>query len=212
MITYLNKNQLPLLKTEPFHIVFRSKARLGQLVPTFYDWGLTTLAAQPTPNGRVMAAPRADLDPAKLYAIENFTFSADIDEADFSGAIIDDSSATAQGFGAGVPRFHLYVLSESTGPILKQPIPLPQYYQDQPFPKWREYTKEVSDLGNQVAIVSTGMKRTNQFQGAFEARLTQTAALFGKQIITLILSLTVLEISDENFIRDYKAALQKGGR
>jgi len=203
-VTYINREQIPYLKTEPMHVVFRSKANIGQITPGYYDWAVTTNPNQPTPNGRVVASPRADLDPANMYIIEHFTFSADIDEADYSGAIIDTTAAL--GVTPGIPRFHLYVQSEGTGPILKQPIPIPQYYQESAFPKWRVYSKEHSDFGNQTGVAFLGMKNVNQFVGAFEARLQQTLPLIGKGTITLILSLGVLEVKDENFIRQYQAA------
>lgn len=203
-VTYINREQIPYLKTEPLHVVFRSKANVGQINPGYYDWAVTTNPNQPTPNGRVVASPRADLDPANMYIIEYFTFSADVDEADYSGAIVDTSAAL--GVTPGLPRFHLYVQSEGTGPILKQPIPLPQYYQENSFPKWRVYSKESSDFGSQTGVAFLGMKSVNQFVGAFEARLQQTLPLIGKGTITLILSLGVLEVKDENFIRQYQAA------
>lgn len=203
-VTYINRNQIPYLKTEPMHVVFRSKANIGQINPGFYDWAVTTNPNQPTPNGRVVANPRADLDPANMYVIEHFTFSADVAEEDYSGAIIDTSAAL--GVTPGIPRFHLYVQSEGTGPILKQPIPIPQYYQESSFPKWRVYTKESSDFGNQTSVAFLGMKSTNQFIGAFEARLAQTIPLIGKGTITLIMSLGVLEIRDEQFIKKCVAA------
>lgn len=203
-VTYINREQIPYLKTEPMHVVFRSKANVGQVTPGYYDWAVTTNPNQPSPNGRVVSNPRADLDPANLYIIEHFTFSADVDEADYSGAIVDTSAAL--GVTPGIPRFHLYVQSEGAGPILKQPIPIPQYYQESSFPKWRVYSKEQSDFGNQTGVAFLGMKSVNQFVGAFEARLQQTLPLIGKGTITLIMSLGVLEVKDENFIRQYQAA------
>jgi len=211
-VKYLNREQIPYLKTEPFHVVFRSKANIGQITPGFYDWSVGINPLQPTPNGRVVSSPRADLDPANLYVIEHFTFSADIAEEDYSGAIIDTTAAPD--VVPGIPRFHLYVQSEGTGPILKQPIPLPQYYPEATFPKWREYSKEASDFssnfatapGQQVGVGFLGLKSTNQFVGAFEGRLQQNAALIGKGTITMILALGVLEVRDENFIKEYKAA------
>lgn len=206
-ITFLNRNQVPLLTSEPLHIVFRSKARVGQVAPTFYDFSINVNAGQPTPNGTSDANPRADLDPANLYAIDHFTFSADVAPEDYSSAIIDDTAAPD--VVPGVPRFHLYVFSETTAPILKQPIPLAQFYQNAPFPKWRDYQKEVSDFGDQTLAIFQGIKGTNQFRGAFEARLAQTVALMGKQVITLILSLGVVEIRDERFIKAYKAQMER---
>lgn len=203
-VNYLNRNQVPYLKTEPFHVVFRSKANVGQIVPGYYDWSVNTNAGQPDPNGRVVSSPRADLDPQALYVIQHFTFSADIDPADFSGAIVDDSAAPD--VVPGIPRFHLYVDSENSGPILKQPIPLPQFYEEAEFPKWRVYSKEASDFSGSVGVGFLGIKNTNQFVGAFEARLAQTAPLIGKGTITLILALNVLEVRDENFIKEYVAA------
>ena len=206
---YLNQNQIPFLKTEPLHVVFRSKAALGQIAPGFYDWSVVTNPLQPVPNGRVTGNPRADLDPANLYIIRSFTFSADVSEEDYSGAIVDDTSAPT--VTPGLPRFHLYVQSESTGPINKQPIPLPQYYPEAEYPKWREYSKEATDVNATLGVGFQTMKSTNQFQGAFEGRLRQTVALAGKVSITLILAFTVLEVKDENFIREYKAALSASG-
>jgi len=207
MIKYLNKDQIPYLKTEPLHIVFRSKALVGAVAGGFYDWSVNTLAAQPTPNGRVTASPRADLDPANLYVIESFTFSADIGQDDYSGAIIDNTSAPD--VTPGLPRFHLYVLSEGTSPILTQPIPVPQYYPESVFPKWRLYSKEASDVNIPNGTGFLAFKNTNQFQGAFEGRLVQTPALIGKQSITLILALNVLEIRDQAFIQAYRAETEK---
>lgn len=204
---YLNRNQVPYLKTEPFHVVFRSKANVGQIVAGFYDWSVNTNALQPTPNGRVVSSPRADLDPQALYIIQHFTFSADIDGQDYSGAIVDDTAAPD--VVPGIPRFHLYVQSENNGPILKQPIPLPQYYQEAEFPKWRVYSKEASDFSGSVGVGFLGIKNTNQFVGAFEARLAQTVPLIGKGTITLIMALNVLEVRDENFIKEYVAATAK---
>lgn len=203
-VNYLSKDQIPYLKTEPLHIVFRSKATVGIVTPGYYDWTVNTSTLQPTPNGRVVASPRADLDPANLYIIEHFTFSADVAEEDFSGAIVDDTAATD--VAPGIPRFHLYVQSESSAPILKQPIPLSQYYQEADFPKWREYSKEASDINIPNGIGFMVIKNTNQFVGAFEARLRQGVSLMGKTSITLILALGLLEVKDENFIREYKAA------
>lgn len=207
-VTYINRNQVPYLKTEPFHVVFRSKANVGQITPGFYDWSVNTNPLQPTPNGRVVSSPRADLDPECLYVIQHFTFSADVDPADYAGAIID--ATAAPDVVPGIPRFHLYVQSENTGPILKQPIPLPQFYEEAEFPKWRVYSKEASDLSG-IGVGFMGIKNTNQFIGAFEARLQQTAPLIGKGSITLIMALGVLEIRDENFIKVYKAATARKG-
>jgi hypothetical protein len=208
---YLNKDQIPYLKTEPLHIVFRSKATLGAVAGGYYDWSVNTTPVQPTPNGRITGSPRADLDPANLYVIESFTFSADLAEADYSGAIVDDSAAPD--VTPGIPRFHLYVQSESTGPILKQPIPVPQYYQESSFPKWKLYTKEASDVNSPNGTSFLTLKNTNQFQAAFEGRLIQTPSLIGKGTITLIVALNVLEIKDENFIREYRRDLDyMGGR
>lgn len=214
-VKYLSREQIPYLKSEPFHVVFRSKATVGIIAPAFYDWSVGINPLQPTPNGRVVSSPRADLDPANLYIIDTFTFSADIAQEDYSGAIVDDTAAPD--VVPGIPRFHLYVQSEGTGPILKQPIPLPQFYQGAAFPKWREYSKEASDFssdfagapGQQVGVGFMGLKNTNQFVGAFEARLQQNPALIGKGTITMILALSVLEVRDENFIREYKAATQR---
>lgn len=208
-VNYINRNQIPYLKAEPFHVVFRSKANLGQITPGFYDWTVNTNALQPTPNGRVVGTPRADLNPAHLYIIEHFTFSADVSQEDYSGAIIDDTAAPD--VTPGIPRFHLYVQSETTGPILTQPIPLPQFYPEATFPKWRLYSKEASDFAGNAGVAFLSMKSTNQFEAAFEARLAQTAALLGKTSITMIFALSVLQVTDENFIRAYKAALGMDG-
>jgi hypothetical protein len=207
MVTYMNRNQIPFLKTEPLHAVFRSKARMGQIVAGFYDFALVTDPAQPTPNGTNRASPRVDLDPDNLYIIDYFTFSANIGEDDYADAIVDDTAAA--GTDPGLPRFHLYVESELGGPILKQPIPLPQYYQDAPYPKWRDFSKEASDNIDTTSIVLSGMKSTNQLQGAFEGRFAVTPALAGKQIITLTLAFGMLEIRDMEFIRQYKAHVEK---
>ncbi len=206
-VRYINRNQIPYLNAEPFHVVFRSKANLGQIAPGFYDWSVNTNPVQGTPNGRVTGNPRADLNPAHLYIIEHFTFSADVAQEDYSGAIIDTSAAPD--VTPGIPRFSLYVQSEN-GNILSQPIPLPQYYPEATFPKWKVYSKEASDFSGQDGIAFLSMKSTNQFEGAFEARLQGSIALMGKGTITMILALNMLEVTDENFIKEYKAANETG--
>lgn len=207
-VHYLNRHQVPLLTTNPLHVVFKVTRTLGDLVPTYYDWILT--------NSTVTASPRVDLDPDNMYAIDYFTFSADIEGSDYSAAIIDSSSAP--GSTPGIPRFHLYVDSEKGGPLLTQPIPLPQFYQNADFPKWRKYSKSRTQAGGSAGgrpiIGVQGIKTTNQFSGAFEARLQQTLALAGKQSITLIFAFGLLEIKDEKFNEKYRKpseTLQPGG-
>ncbi len=206
MAHFMNSNQVPYLKTEPLHVVFRAKAKVGDLAFGYYDW---TLA-----SSTVYGNPRVDLNPANLYAIEHFTFSADVSQEDYSASIIDDSAAP--GGTIGVPRFHLYVDSEKGGPILLQPIPIPQFYQQAAFPKWRLYTKENSESDTDPTsgisnIGFLGIKSTNQFQGAFEARLAQSGPLIGKQTISLIFAFDLLEIRDEAFIADYRGQIIQGG-
>ena len=188
-VRYINKNAIPLLHADPLNVVFRVTR---PAIAGFYDWTVD--------NALTPGDPRVDLDPANLYALEYFTFSADLDPADYSGNIIDASAAP--GAVPGIPRFNLYVDSEGPrSPILKQPIPLAQFYPNAEFPKWRVYSKEQSDFGNTGFVGFQGMKSTNQFQGAFQARL---AAILGKPSVTMIFSFSLLEIKDDNFIRDYK--------
>lgn len=194
---FINRNDVPLLKSEPLHVVFRATAEVGDFDATYYDW---TVA-----SSTVYGSPRVDLDPANLYALEHFTFSADVDEGDFMSAIVDTSASS--GGTLGVPRFHLYVDSEKGGPILLQPIPLPQYYQEAAFPKWKQYTKERQDGTDSDSIAYQGIKQTNQFQGAFEARLQQIGPLLGKQKISLVFAFGLIEIRDEAFIKAYRSNL-----
>ena len=189
-LKYINKFDVPLLRAEPLNVVFRSSR---PAIAGFYDWTVG--------NSLAAATPRVDLDPANLYALEYFTFSADLNAADYSGNIVD-TTAAADGV-PGIPRLSLYVDSEGPrAPILTQPIPVAQYYQNAPFPKWRMFSAEVSDFGNTGLIAFQGIKGTNQFQAAFEARLN---AILGKPTLTLIFSFGLLEIKDENFTKDYKS-------
>jgi len=40
MTRFLNRNQIPLLKSEPLHAVFRSRAVTGTEQIGYYDWTL----------------------------------------------------------------------------------------------------------------------------------------------------------------------------
>lgn len=195
MANFLNRYQVPLLNTEPLHVVFRATVIVGDLANGYYDWTLK--------NSLVTATPRVDLDPANIYGIDYFTFSADIAGQDYSAAIIDNSAPP--GGHKGVPQFHLYVASELGGPILFQPIPLGQFYEEASFPKWKRYSKDISDGGDSLDIGFQGIQNTNQFQGAFEARLQQNQALIGKQSITLTFAFGLIAIKDERFIREYRS-------
>jgi hypothetical protein len=204
---FLNKHQAPLLKCDPLHVSFRSTQTLGLLRAGFYDWTLQ--------NAIVTASPRVDIDPQNLYAIEYFTFSADVEGSDFSAAIVPNSAPP--GGTVGIPRLSLYLHTEKGANILKQPLPLPQFYQNAPFPRWRMLLKEHGEEGAADALSglagfpvmdlgAQGIKSTDQFDAGFEASLQQTAALVGKASITLILAFGLLEIKDENFIKAYRAS------
>jgi hypothetical protein len=208
-VRYLNKNQIPLLNVEPLHAVFRSRAVTGIEQLGFYDWTLQNAPPTDTRKGLVQASPRVDIDPNNLYAIEYFTFSADIDGGDFESCINDVTAAN--GGIPGIPRFSLYTTANASSPILKQPIPLPQYYTEATYPKWKVFSEESEDVSGVVVggvpvidLSPVSMKRGNQFVGAFEARLNQLVALVGKENITLILTLGIMEIRDEGFIKAYR--------
>jgi hypothetical protein len=209
MTRYLNRNQIPLLKSNPLHAVFRSRAVTGTEQLGFYDWTLQDAPVTDTRKGLITANPRVDIDPANLYAIDYFTFSADVESADYESNIVDASAAI--GGIPGIPRFSLYMTAESGRPVLKQPIPLPQYYTEAAYPKWKVFHEEMEDVSGVIVagvpvidISSVGIKKVNQFQGGFEARLSQGVNLVGKQNITLILALGLLEIRDEGFIKAYR--------
>jgi hypothetical protein len=193
---YLNRNQIPYLKTNPIVLTFIATANAGAKQIGFFDWTLQT--------SRITANPRVDLNPQNLYAIHYYSFTADIEQADYQSSM--DILTTPPGGIAGVPRFNLYVQSEGSGPILNQSIPIPQYCEDNDYEKWRVYSKENSDGANQLSIAFQGIKNTNQFEGAFEARIAQLPALAGKQNISLIFSISMSEIRDAGFISQYKQA------
>lgn len=218
---FLNSHQVPHHKAEPVQVVFRLAAGLGDIAPGYYDWTLSR--GFPAPAGTVppppapqilpqpfAAQPRVDLDPQNLYAVQGFSFSADIESVDYAAAI--DVLSVPPGGTAGVPVFTLQVDSEKGAPITKQPIPLPQFYENVAFPKWRQYLSENDEVQGSVSggvqtmdIAFMGIKSTNQFEGSFQARLQQTPSLIGKASITLILTLNMLEIRDPAFISQYMA-------
>lgn len=191
---YLSKNQIPYLKSNPIVVTFRATAGAGALQIGYFDWTLG--------SSRVTAFPRVDLNPQNLYAIGYYSFSADVEQADYQAGF--DVLTAAPGGIPGLPRFNLYAQSEGSGPILQQSIPVPQYCEDNEYEKWRVYSKEQSDGGNTLNIGFMGIKNTNQFEAAFEARLIQLPAFAGKQQINLIFSFELMEIRDADFIRAYK--------
>lgn len=180
-------NHIPYYSTKPLVFNYRETV---ELFAGAYEWNYST---------RDYFTPRLDIDSPNLYIIESFSFAADINELDFQSAMNIQQD--------GVPEFSLYLRSEGSGTILRMPLQLPVYYREQNF-----IQSVLPKMGQSGADKQTGVniqnaftaKEANQFQGSFKGKLQHTPALVGKQSITLILSLSIIEVRDQQYIQTFK--------
>lgn len=147
------------------------------------------------------AYPNVDIQRDFLYYFYAFSFSADISVLDYQGAIDITPLAGAGNFpdASIFPLFHLYLEGDAGAPILRQPLALPTYYSDIDFRKWKA-PRTTSDAGSGSNTMHNSLtgEQVNHLKASFEATLTQTPNLIGKQYINLILTLFAQEITSDS--------------
>lgn len=159
---------LPYYTSPPMQFTFVQKADL-------------TLGEYPFTAGRATIGNNKNITDNTLLYIKAMTFSADIPILHYQEAL---QLATGD---TDIPRFSVFLQSDSNAPIFIDPIQLSDYFDDQ------EYKKLV--LPKQFP---------NRMSAFFRGTLQQTGNLAGVTEINLTINLWVQQISDDTFINGLK--------
>jgi hypothetical protein len=189
--------------SSPLACVFRVNAKL---INTKYVW---------TFNNKVEAFPLVDIQKEFLYYIYGVSFSADISLLDYQASLeIEDISTNTprQPDANTIPTFNLYLKSENSGSILRQPFAIPTYYSDVDY-RFFKKPKTASGTGSTTSGGLAGLtgEQINSLQGSFNGTLIQTPNLVGKQSINLIATIFIQEITSDKQIQNFRSeALHHG--
>lgn len=153
---------LPYWGSPPVQYVYESTA---QLVAGFYTWA-------DTPS---TLTPDRPVRPNVLYFFRNISMAADIEELDFTGAII------------ATPQFNTHLVSDATAPLFREPLLMNKFFDQFDYRLWWASQQEDDKL-----------------RGTFSGVLQQTPALIGKESITLKAIITAQEVSDEYFTNQFR--------
>lgn len=126
--------------------------------------------------------PLATLVPQRrgIYVVRGLSFAADVDEGNYTANIVE------------LPRIWFGLTANIQSSIFRFPIPLSVYRRGV---EWDE-----------VIVVD---KEPCQMLARAQGRLSQSAALVGKADITLFVTLTTYEITDDAWIAEYKKGYKK---
>ena len=161
---------LPYWGSPPIQYVYESTANL---VAGFYTWADNPSAL--TPNRPVR--------PNVLYFFRTISMAADIEELDFTSAIIT------------TPQFNTHLLSDATAPLFREPVLMNKFFNQLPYRLWWS-----SQQGSDNSDRNTG----DRLFGTWAGVLQQTPALVGKASITLKAIITAQEVSDEYFVNQFR--------
>lgn len=145
------------------------------------------------PNGaQAVFTPSRPINVNSLYLFQTLDFACDVDQNDYQGAI-------ATGL-----QFSMYLQSEGSAPLLREPLPLVKYFNVVPY-HLNILGKEL--LGdayqNNSGLPSTQGFSYNRLLGNIAGVLNMTPTLLGKASITATLVYSVQEVTDRNFIEDF---------
>lgn len=155
---------LPYKTSPPIEFVYRSSAAF---LAGFYTWADAPTAL--TPNRRLMENV--------LYYFRSLTFSADIEELDFTSCIVE------------MPQLQMYLKSNANAVLFREPVNMVKYLANFEY-RFAWFTQRKDD----------------QLLAGFRGVLNQNANLVGKSPITLTAVISAQEIVDDKFIRKFKQA------
>jgi hypothetical protein len=161
---------LPYWGSPPIQYVYESTAILDA---GFYTWADVPSAL--TPNRPVLANV--------LYFFRNFSMAADIEELDFTSAIVT------------TPQFNAHLKSDARAPLFREPLLMNKFFNLLPYRLWW-----ATQQGGDNSDRQTG----DQLLGTWTGTLIQTPALIGKTAITLKAIITAQEVSDEYFVNQFR--------
>jgi hypothetical protein len=140
-----------------------------------------TLGQYPFTAARATMTGNKNLTDNTLYYIKAMSFSADIPKAYYQEAKKLSTGLT------DIPTFSMFMQADANSPLLKDPIVLQDFFQDQEFKLLKE------------AKISP-----NRLSAFFRGTLNQTANLAGINEINLTMEVWVQEVTDDNFIDGLK--------
>ncbi len=177
---------IPYASSPPILFTFRQTANLSA---GFYDFGGVTGGITKIPFN-----PDRPILPNVLYFFNTITFAMDIEQNDYEAAIVN------------LPQFSAYVQADSAGPALREPIVLPQYLLNVPYPLSfiGAATVNRNYPGAVAPAIAPSDSTTNRFLGAVTGKLSATASLEGKTSITAIITLSAVEIKDNAYIEGFR--------
>jgi len=155
---------LPYNTAPPIEFVYRSSAAF---VAGFYTWADAPSAL--TPNRPLMENV--------LYYFRSITFTADIEELDFTACIVT------------LPEFQMYLKSNANAILFREPVRMVKFLQNFDY-RFAWFTSRKDD----------------RLLAGFRGVLNQNANLVGKTPITLTAVISAQEVVDEHFIRKFKLA------
>ena len=170
---------IPYLTSPPLLFTFRQTANLS-------------LGAYTFTQAKIAFTPSRPIQPNVLYMFDTLDFSMDIAPEDYFGALSTQ------------PQFSMYLQSDASSPSLREPIVLSKYFDRLPY-KLAIMGSEL--LGASDNPTAQGFQH-NRLLGGVASVLNQTPALLGKLSVSAILVFTVQEISDNQFIREFRERAQ----
>jgi len=155
---------LPYSSSPPIEFVYRSSAAF---LAGFYTWADVPSAL--TPNRPLMENV--------LYYFRSITFTADIEELDYTSCIVT------------MPAFQMYLKGTQKSILFREPIYMAKFFQNFDY----RFVWLTQRAGEQLFASWTGV-------------LNQNANLVGKTPISLTAVISAQEIVDDKFIRKFKKA------
>lgn len=161
---------LPYWGSPPIQYVYESTAILSA---GFYTWADAPSALTPDRPVR----------PNVLYFFRNISMSADVEELDFTSAIVN------------TPEFNTHLKSDAKAPLFREPVLMNKFYDQFEYRLWWS-SQQGGDSSTRV--------NADRLFGSWAGVLSQTPALVGKQSITLKAIITAQEVSDEYYINQFR--------
>lgn len=121
-----------------------------------------------------LLTPNRPLINNALYFFRSLSLASNVSELDFTSAIVN------------TPKFYTFLLSDARAVLFREPVSMNKHYEIFDFRyAWRSQQAD------------------DKLLAAFTGLLDQTAALIGRNSITLKCSIAAQEITDEEFIKEF---------
>lgn len=156
---------------------------------TFTQSASITGGVYPFNSGRAVMTGTRNFTGSTLILIRNISFSADIPVLDYQQSLQLLAGTT------DIPTFHAFLASGANVPILRNPILLRDYFNEQDY------------------VLSLDPRRKkDQMNAFFRGTLQQTAALAGINQINLTFTIYANEINDNQYIQTFKKGYTGGAK